>query len=397
MNVIGMISGTSFDAIEAVALDLRLENRTVRARLLEHVSVPYDVELRSRIAALLPPQTTTIDEVCRLDTQIGQSFAEVAKSLSLRHFDDEVDVVCSHGQTVFHWVRDGHALGTLQIGQAAWIAEATGATVVGDVRSRDVAAGGHGAPLVSLMDVLLLGRQPSNVRAALNLGGISNITVVGPSSEPLAYDIGPANALMDAAVTWLSNGVDLFDHDGSSAARGRVNQELLDELMAEPYYDEPAPKSTGKELFHLDYLRGHLEHREIDRDDLLATLCDLTARTVARAVREEHVRELFVSGGGTRNPTLMAALARHLEDHEVSIAFIDDFGVPEAAKEAVLFGLIGFLSVQGLSATIASCTGARHGAVLGAIIPGRHDVASLPEDQAPTRLVFEPPFPGALS
>ena len=210
MNVIGMISGTSYDAIEAVALEFTLAERSVHARLLGHVSVPYSEDLRSRVAKLLPPQVTTIDEVCRLDTLIGQSFAEVAASLSRDCFAGDVDVVCSHGQTVFHWVKDGHALGTLQIGQGTWIAEATGATVVTDVRSRDVAAGGHGAPLASLMDVLLLGKSPPNVRGALNLGGISNITVVGPEREPIAFDIGPANALMDAAVTWLSHGVETF-------------------------------------------------------------------------------------------------------------------------------------------------------------------------------------------
>ncbi len=387
MNVIGMISGTSYDAIEAVAADLRLVDNTVHVRLLGHHSVSYAPQLHARVARLLPPQTTTIDEVCQLDTLIGQSFAAVAREMSEEYFDGALDVVCSHGQTVFHWVSEGHALGTLQIGQGAWIAEATGATVVSDVRSRDVAAGGHGAPLASLIDVLLLGRTPSSVRGALNLGGISNITVVGPDREPLAFDIGPANALMDAATTWLSYGAETFDLDGASAARGEVDVDLLAALLAEPYYGEPAPKSTGKELFHLDYLKAHLADRAIARDDLLATLCELTARTVADAVKDFGVVELFASGGGTRNPVLMDALRRLLP--AVTITLIDDFGVPEAAKEATLFALIGFLSVQGLTSTIASCTGASHATVLGAIIPGRQVVTSLDAASAPTRLVFE--------
>jgi anhydro-N-acetylmuramic acid kinase len=343
--------------------------------------------LHARVARLLPPQTTTIDEVCQLDTLIGQSFAELAREMSDEYFDGAIDVVCSHGQTVFHWVSEGHALGTLQIGQGAWIAEATGATVVSDVRSRDVAAGGHGAPLASLVDVLLLGSKPASVRGALNLGGISNITVVGPDREPLAFDIGPANALMDAATTWLSYGAETFDLDGASAARGEVDVDLLAAMLAEPYYCEPAPKSTGKELFHLDYLKAHLADRAIARDDLLATLCELTARTVADAVQDFGVVELFASGGGTRNPVLMDALRRLLP--EVTITLIDDFGVPEAAKEATLFALIGFLSVQGLTSSIASCTGATHATVLGAIIPGRQVVTSLDAARAPTRLVFE--------
>src|SRR5580698_1917407 len=203
MKVLGMISGTSFDAIEAVAMDLTLEHGVVHAQLLGHSSVPYEDSLRTRIANVLPPGATTIDEVCRLDTSIGHSFADVARALGDEHFAGSPDVVCSHGQTVFHWVDGGHALGTLQLGQGAWIEEHTGATVVYDVRSRDIAAGGHGAPLASLLDVLLLGKNPPNVRGSLNLGGISNITVVGPSAQPIAFDIGSSNALMDAAVTWL--------------------------------------------------------------------------------------------------------------------------------------------------------------------------------------------------
>ena len=397
MNVIGMISGTSYDAIEAVAVELTLRDRGVHAVVVDHVSVPYDAALRSRVALVLPPSATTIDEVCELDTLIGQAFANVADALSRRWFAGGVDVVCSHGQTVFHWVVDGHARGTLQIGQGAWIAEATGATVVSDVRSRDVAAGGHGAPLASLVDVLLLGRHPHVVRGALNLGGIANVTVVGPALEPLAFDIGPANALMDAAITWLSDGVRNFDEDGASARRGRVDGSLLEDLLSDPYYGAPAPKSTGKELFNLSYLRARLDDRRIAPDDLVATLCELTARTVAQAVVEQGVTELFVSGGGTRNPTLMAAISRHLADHDVTISPIDDFGVPEAAKEALLFALIGFLSVQGLPASIASCTGAAHATVLGSIIPGRQPVTALPATMAPDHLVVRSTMTSAAS
>jgi anhydro-N-acetylmuramic acid kinase len=386
VKVIGMISGTSFDAIEAVAMNLSLENHVVSAELLDHHSVPYSPELRSRIALVLPENATTIEEVCRLDTLIGQSFAEVANDLANEHFDGGADVICSHGQTVFHWVEGGHALGTLQLGQGAWIAERTGATVVEDVRSRDVAAGGHGAPLASLIDVLLLGVHPATVRGSLNLGGISNITVVGPNADPIAFDIGSSNALMDAAVTWITNGEEVFDRDGERAARGHVDETLLNDLLSDPYYSAPAPKSTGKEYFHFEYLRTAVGAREISPEDLLATLCELTVETVARAVEEYGVTELFVAGGGTRNPVLMAGLRRRLEG--VPISLIDEFGVPEDAKEACLFALIGFLSVHGLAGTVPTATGARRASVLGAIIPGRQAIASWPSDDAPTSIVF---------
>lgn len=386
MKVIGMISGTSFDAIEAVALTLSLDDHVVSAQLLGHRSVPYSPELRRRVALVLPENATTIEEVCRLDTLIGQSFADVAGALADEFFEGEADVVCSHGQTVFHWVKDGHALGTLQLGQGAWIAERTGATVVEDVRSRDIAAGGHGAPLASLLDVLLLGLHPSSVRGSLNLGGISNITVVGPSAEPVAFDIGSSNALMDAAVTWLTAGDEVFDRDGERAARGHVDEALLADLLDDPYYDAPAPKSTGKEYFHLEYLLGTLGTREIAPDDLLATLCELTVETVARAVEKYNVSELFVAGGGTRNPVLMAGLRRRLTHMPISL--IDEFGVPEDAKEACLFALIGFLSVHGLAGTVASATGAREATVLGAIVPGRQAIASWSSERAPRSIVF---------
>lgn len=386
MKVIGMISGTSFDAIEAVAMNLSLGDGLVEAELLGHLSVPYDDGLRARIADVLPPQSTTVEELCRLDTLIGQSFADVATILGDEHFDGAPDVVCSHGQTVFHWVEGAHALGTLQLGQGAWIAESTGATVVYDVRSRDIAAGGHGAPLASLLDVLLLGKNPPNVRGALNLGGISNITVVGPTADPVAFDIGSANALMDAAVTWRTEGAESFDRNGERAARGSTDVDLLEQMLGDPYYDVPAPKSTGKEYFHEEYLRQQVGSRTLSTDDLLATLAELTIETVARAVEEYGVTELYAAGGGTRNPVLMAGLRRRLPD--VAVSLIDIFGVPEDAKEACLFGLIGFLSVLGLPSTVPSATGAHHESVLGAIIPGRQAVTQLSPDDAPTRIEF---------
>lgn len=385
MYVIGMISGTSFDAIEAVALDASIEDGAVTAELLGHVSAPYQPAVRDAIAGLLPPAPTTIEEVCRLDALVGQSFAEVAAELGERCCGGAPAVVCSHGQTVFHWVEGGRARGTLQLGQGAWIAERTGATVVSDVRSRDIAAGGQGAPLTSLLDVLLLGEHPPVVRGALNLGGIANVTVVGPERDPLAFDVGPANALLDAAVRWLSAGEQDHDHDGRRAARGSVDAALLEVLLDDPYYAAPPPKSTGKERFHLAYLEDRLSGREVAPDDLVATLAALTAETVARSVADLEVVELVVSGGGTRNPVLMAELARRLPG--VAISPVDAFGIPEAAKEALVFALVGLLTVHGLAATIPSCTGAAHASVLGSVIPGRQELVRAPSMAAPTSLV----------
>ena len=194
----------------------------------------------------LPPSALTFAEACELDTLIGQAFAEVAADAAERA--GGVDLICSHGQTVYHWVRGRQVHGTLQIGQPAWIAERTGVPVVADVRVRDVVAGGQGAPLVSLMDVMLLSGLPGRP-AGLNLGGIANMTVLRPvgGGGPVAYDTGPANALIDAAVVRASRGRLRYDEDGRLAAGGRVDEVLLTELLAEPYYrlDPPEEHRQG--------------------------------------------------------------------------------------------------------------------------------------------------------
>jgi anhydro-N-acetylmuramic acid kinase len=390
MRVIGMISGTSFDAIEAVAADLTFDGTDLVADLRVHISAAYPPEVHSAIAASLPPATTSLEAVCKLDTAIGHRFAEVAAEVADAAFGGEVDLICSHGQTVYHWVEGAHALGTLQLGQPAFIAERTGATVVGDVRARDIAAGGHGAPLASLLDVLLLGREPDRVRGSLNLGGISNVTVVGPGREPLAYDIGPANALTDAVVAVETGGRESWDEGGTRAARGKVDERLLTELLDEPYYELPPPKSTGKELFHLAYVREKVGGRSISTDDLLATLTALSAETVAADLLELGVADVVAAGGGTRNPTLMAELARRLPG--VPIETFDVFGIPETAKEALVFAIIGILTVHRLPASVPSCTGAGHASILGAVVPGATPLLPIEGAQAPDRLVVRTPL-----
>jgi len=390
MRVIGMISGTSYDAVEALAVDLELDDTTLVCDLRGHVSSPYPDQVRAAISGLLPPHQTTIEQVCRVDTAIGQTFAEVAGRLGEANFGGQTDLVCSHGQTVFHWVEAGSALGTLQLGQPAWIAERTGATVVSDVRSRDLTVGGQGAPLASLLDVLLLGNTAGEVRAALNLGGIANITVVAPGAEPVAYDTGPANALLDAAVNHLSSGKELYDEAGRRARVGVVDAALLTDLLRDAYYAAAPPKSTGKEHFHLGYLLAHLEGRTIAPDDLLATLVALSAETVANELRRWHVREVFASGGGTRNPTLMRELAIRLPG--VALKTIDEYGIPSAAKEALVFAIVGFLTLHNLPATVASCTGASRSTVLGSITPGRAPLLLEERRQMPLRATIRTPL-----
>ncbi|MGW8482876.1 anhydro-N-acetylmuramic acid kinase [Microbacterium sp. NPDC055903] len=363
MRVLGMLSGTSHDGIDVSVVEFTESDGELHGEVLHSDSIPYDARLRARLVAALPPQPTTLAEVCELDTLIGQAFADAAAGAA--EAVGGVDAVCSHGQTVFHWVEGDHARGTLQIGQPAWIAERVGAPVISDVRIRDITAGGHGAPLVSFLDELLLRGRPG-VSAALNLGGIANMTVIGDRIS--AYDIGPANALIDAAVSaWGPDGLG-YDADAAIARTGVVDESLLTALLADPYYALPAPKSTGKEHFHLDYVRRHVDGRGLGLPDVLRTLTELTVRTVAQDVRSAGVGYLAVSGGGCRNPLLMAGLRAALPEAQVVLA--DELGAPADAKEAILFALIGWCTMHGVSAVIPEATGAGAARILGTITPG---------------------------
>jgi anhydro-N-acetylmuramic acid kinase len=364
MRVLGLLSGTSHDGIDVAVVDFADADGALHGTVLHEDSVPYSPDLRARLVAALPPAPTTLAEVCELDTLIGQEFAEVAASAAASV--GGVDAVCTHGQTVFHWVDAGHALGTLQIGQPAWIAERVGAPVVSDVRIRDITAGGHGAPLVSFFDELLLRGRPG-VSAAVNLGGIANITITGPSGL-VAYDIGPANALVDAVVVAKGLNERGYDADAEIALAGTVDEALLSALLDDPYYALPTPKSTGKEHFHLDYVRAHVGDRDIADADLVRTLTELTVRTVAHDVRAAGIGYLAVSGGGCHNPLIMRGLRDALPGVEVVLA--DELGASADSKEAILFALIGWCTMHGVAAVIPGGTGAREPRILGTITPG---------------------------
>ncbi|MGW1615090.1 anhydro-N-acetylmuramic acid kinase [Streptomyces sp. NPDC002285] len=384
MRVIGLMSGTSHDAIDAAAADLNLVGDSLVLKTLGLVSEAYDEALREVIAEALPPGVVSMAEVCRLDTRIGQAFAGAAVRADRELCGGRAELVASHGQTVYHWAEDGQVHGTLQLGQPAWIAEATGLPVVADFRPRDIAAGGQGAPLVSLVDLLWLRGRPGTP-VALNVGGIANLT----APDGTAFDTGPGCALIDAAARGFSGGRLAYDADGALAGRGSVHEPLLLRLLEEPYYALPAPKTTGKELFHLGHLRDALAgFGTLPAEDVVATLTMLTARTVADAVRAMGATEVIASGGGTRNPVLMRMLGQRLPG--VALRTSDELGLPSAAKEAYAFAVLGFLTAHGLPGTVPSATGARHARVLGSITPGRDGLRLPPPAQErPVRLVLE--------
>ncbi|QEW01945.1 anhydro-N-acetylmuramic acid kinase [Microbacterium lushaniae] len=390
MRILGLISGTSHDGIDSAVVEFRRHEAGLEAFVVTHGSTPYTSELRDRLVRALPPRNTTFEEVAQLDTLIGEAFARAAVAAIADA--GPVDLIVSHGQTVYHWVEGPRVLGTLQIGQPGWIAEATGTPILSDVRIRDIAAGGQGAPLASTIDELILAGRATGGRpvAALNLGGISNVTVVG-ADLPRAWDIGPANALIDAVVRERGLHAAGYDESGAIAASGRIDEELLAVLLDEPYYRLPAPKSTGKELFHLDYVHAALGRlgREVDDADLLATLAALTIRTVADALAPLDPAEVFVSGGGVHNRVVTDGIARSLPG--ARIGRTDELGLGADEKEAVLMALIGWLSWHGVPGTTPSATGASGGRLLGTLTPGAEPLR-LPEPcPRPAFLRMAPP------
>lgn len=365
-RVLGLLSGTSMDGIDVAAADLRLDSSgAIELRPVGHAEFPFPGSLRTRLIESLPPQPCTAQRLCQLDTEVGQAFAAAAVSGLRELAGNQADLVSSLGQTLYHWVADGRTQGTLQIGQPAWIAEATGLPVIADLRARDVAGGGSGAPLAVALDTLWLagGGKP---RIALNIGGIANITVVG-TGPPLAYDTGPGNALIDAAVRLVTQGKSSQDTDGEIAASGQVHADMLTALLADPYFQQSPPKSTGKEHFSTAYLRHHLADFPVISDaDLLATLTELTAATIAACCQRHDAELVIASGGGIRNSTLMNALCRRLITHSIELTTSDAWGLPASGKEAYLSALLGFLTWNGLPST----TGQNEPRLLGSITPG---------------------------
>ncbi len=383
ITIIGLISGTSVDAIDAAAARFTWEGEALRMEPLGERELPWPAETRRRLLAALPPAPVTMGEVCALDVLVGEAFAEAA-AIAVRDLaGGRAELVASHGQNVFHWIEAGRARGTLQLGQPALIAERTGLPVVSDLRARDVAAGGQGAPLASTLDALWLGGA-GGPRVALNLGGIANITVVRGAGEPvLAYDTGPASCLLDIEATRITGAG--YDADGRLALAGTVHAALLERLLAEPYYAQPAPKSTGRELFDRTYLARHLTGLDVSDADRMATLVALTAATVTAECRRHGAQAVVASGGGVRNPALMAALRRAMTPVPVSTS--DEHGLPSAAKEAYLFALLGWLTWNGLPGTVPGATGGVP-RILGRITPGAGPLVLPAPGRMPARLVI---------
>ncbi len=370
MIVLALMSGTSLDGMDLVMARLETDGPRVRHEIIERASVPYPAELRSRLLAALEDDSTGIAELTQLHGEIGAAYAEACGALTDAH---PVELVALSGQNVYHVPRIEPERGwrtraTLQLGEASLVLERCRVPVACDFRQSDLAAGGQGAPLVACGD-LALHQRPGVARAVHNLGGISNLTWLPPSFEPdavIAFDTGPGNCLIDEAAARAFSLP--FDEDGRLAAAGRVDEGLLERLMAHPYLALPFPKTTGREVFALTRLEHDLgvDFDQLDGVDLIATLTAFTAASVALAYdqlrQERPLDEVVLAGGGADNPTLVGMLRERLA---VSVSTFEELGMVSKDREALAFAVMAYLGFHGRAGTLPGATGARRAVIAG--------------------------------
>lgn len=371
------MSGTSADGTDVALVEIEGAPPALQWRLLHHTTMPHPPDLRAAILDATHPASSSVDRLCGLNVALGEQFARAALAgiAEAGLTPTQVDLIGSHGQTVWH-APEASPAGTLQLGEAAVIAERTGLPVVSNFRARDMAAGGQGAPLVAYVDVLLF-THPERVRAAQNIGGIANVTFLPPRSRPdlhpFAFDTGPGNVLLDQMAARISGGDLTCDRDGTLAAQGSVAPDLLAELLAHPYFARRPPKTTGRELFSTAFAEevwGRAQAQGLPPEDVMATLTALTAHSIARAYRDflpAFPEEVIVSGGGARNPTLMRMLTRALEPARVLPS--DALGVPGDGKEALAFAILAYETWHGRPGNLPAATGAHHPVILGQLTP----------------------------
>lgn len=380
-RIIGLMSGTSLDAVDVAMVRIQKHGLNAVVKLEAFRSYPYPPKVRAVVRELFDPKKARIDDICRYDFIIGEVFAAAVLKLleETKKRPSSVDLVASAGQTIWHdpelsivnadvdWIDHPIATrSTFAIGQSAVIAERTGIITVGDLRVRDVAAGGQGAPLVPYFDWVLL-RHRSRGRCIQNIGGIGNVTWIPPGAawdEVVAFDTGPGNMIIDELAWIATKGRQTYDKDGTLAAAGNVRNDLLEEWLRDPYFAKSPPKTTGRELFGAQFARRIVaESPDVPLNDLIATATALTAESIARAYRDfvpGPIHEVMLAGGGALNPTLVEMLRERMPKKKLLIYKASD------AKEAMAMAMIANDSVVGLVTNVAGATGGRP-TVLGKI------------------------------
>lgn len=369
---VGLMSGTSLDGIDAALVRILPKGSSYRIDLLNFATLPFHDALLAQLREALPPNGGSVEAVAQLHHALGRAFGEAAIVASS---DTQLDYIASHGQTIWH---DGDAHVTLQVADPFVIREKTGTTVCYDFRAADCAAGGHGAPLVPYVDALLLSSEDED-RVAINIGGIANLTALargGTPDDAVAFDSGPGNMLIDAFVRARTGGAQAFDRGGGLGLRGKIDERALQAMLADSYFSQAPPKTTGRERFGAQFLREHDAYLSgLSIEDGAATLAALTAVTLADAVRSvagAHARVL-VSGGGAHNQAIFRGLQERLPALRVERS--DSMNLHPDAKEAIAFAVLGYETLRERAANVPRVTGASHAAVLGAIAP--HDLGRL--------------------
>ncbi|MBI5026612.1 MAG: anhydro-N-acetylmuramic acid kinase [Nitrospirae bacterium] len=369
--LLGLMSGTAHDGVDATIAEIRARGQEIEIKFVYHFQYPFDDTLRAKISKAF---SGTTEDICRLNFELGEVFAKAAliciKKAGLSSGD--IDAIASHGQTIYHIPpEDGKAGSTLQIGEASVIAERTGIMVISDFRTRDMAAGGHGAPLVPLTDYIMF-RKEGKVRVVNNIGGIANITVVTDKiDDVIAFDTGPGVSLINEAVRIFTEGEISFDRDGMQAEKGVVINKLLDELLGHAYFKKLPPKSTGRETFGKSLVANIIErYKDAEPENILATLTNFTALSIQKGYRDFvfpkfKVDEIILCGGGSKNRFLVKLLSGLLSPTEINP--IEKYGIPSQAKEALSFAVLANETLSGRAGNIPGATGAEKRVVLGKI------------------------------
>ena len=390
-NVIGLMSGTSVDGIDAAIVEITGHGLETTVNLIAFETFPFPLDLPQRILALCQPDTSRVDDICEMNFYIGYLFAEAVKYIlqksGMRASD--IHLIGSHGQTIHHLPRDPNTISphrtarnikkpsTLQIGEPAVIAHETGIPTIADFRVADMAAGGQGAPLVSYPDYLLF-RDSVKTVGLLNIGGIANLTVLpvsnGSFDSVSAADTGPGNMCIDAVVNEITDGRERYDKAGQRAAQGTPYQPLIDEWLKHPFFHLPPPKTTGRETFGntfaMECLEACRKHTLVE-NDCIATLTELTVQTIALyttqfVAEQTPIHTLYVSGGGVHNQTIMQRLSEVLVD--TAVEPVDNSGISADAKEAIAFAILANESLHGQAGNLPSATGASVRKILGKFV-----------------------------
>ena len=383
-RVVGLMSGTSVDGIDAALVEIGGTDEAPEVRLVAFEDRPWPEKVREQIFPLFRPETATVDKIGYMNFLMGeiyaQSVASVVEKAGLTLAD--IDLIGSHGQTIWHAPevcdKDGFpVIFTVQIGEGSVIAARTGVPTVSDFRVADMAVGGQGAPLVPFSEYLLY-RRPGETILLQNIGGIGNMTVLPGDEGPeavYAFDTGPGNMIIDAVVSALTGGEKTYDAGGAMASEGKVDQDLLAMLQQDAYYTMPLPKTTGRERFGVQYVDQILDYQRIhglSNADLLATVTDLTAWSIADAyaryvLPKRQATELVVGGGGSYNATLLGFLRERFAPYGVKVLTQEDLGWSSDAKEAVAFAILADCCVREKPNVLPGVTGADRAAVMGKI------------------------------